>query len=260
MSDVRDARDRPGVAAYYDRLAPVYGDGELFGARRAAVLAEIAEDLVPARRVLDLGCGNGAFSIEFVARAPQKLVVGADLSPAMLAAAKRRLGGRVPLLRADACALPFQAGSFDLVFMSHVLLLVPDIERCMTEVSRLLTPGGKLVATVGAGAWRSTLGALINPEEMHQLEVLFGARRVRTADDEGRAGAACRAAGLRAKVRHAPFSGTWNAVEEWIRIRCLTILDEPLRAQAERWLSAIGARAVGRTLQLTETVLIATKH
>jgi ubiquinone/menaquinone biosynthesis C-methylase UbiE len=46
---------------------------------------------------------------------------------------------------ADACALPFRRGSFDLVFMSHVLLLVPDIERCIAEISQCLAAGGKLV-------------------------------------------------------------------------------------------------------------------
>jgi SAM-dependent methyltransferase len=259
VSEVREALDRRGVAAYYDRLAPVYGAGALFAARRAAVVALMAGDLAAAHRVLDLGCGNGVFGSEFLARSPQALVVGADLSSEMLAAAQRRLGGRAPVLRADAGALPFRAGSFDLVFMSHVLLLVPDIERCVTEVSNLLAAGGKLVATVGAGAWRSTLGAILDPEEVQQLEALFGVCHMRVSDDEGRADAACRAVGLRAEVKHAPFSVDWNGVEEWIRIRWLTMLDEPLRTQAESWVAALRSRAAGHALQFAETVLIATR-
>ena len=53
-----DERGR-AVAAYYDRLAPVYGAGAYFQARRRAVLAAIRSDIAAARRLLDLGCGNG---------------------------------------------------------------------------------------------------------------------------------------------------------------------------------------------------------
>jgi len=259
MGSSRVVSDREAVAAYYDRLAPVYGDGEFFGARRAALVAQIADDLVAADRVLDLGCGNGAFGVEFVARAPHALVVGADLSPAMLAAAHRRLGGRVRLLQADAGALPFRPNSFDLVFMSHVLLLVADVEHCIAGIADSLTSGGKLVATVGVGTWRTALGAIVSPEEMAQIDALFGARRLRRSNDVGRVAAACSAHGLRSESRSIPFSASWHALEEWIRIRWFTMVDESQRTQAERWMSAVRSRAAGFNLRLAETVVVATK-
>jgi SAM-dependent methyltransferase len=260
MINAAGGSNRERVAAYFDRLAPVYGDGAFFAARRAAVLAEIAGDLARVRRVLDLGCGNGASGSEFVTRAPAAVVVGVDLSPRMLAVARRRLGSRVHLLEADACALPFRPGSFDLVFMSHVLLLVPDIERCIAEVSHCLAAGGTLAATVGAGGWRSALGGFLPCKPILRLAARATACRLRAANDEDRAGAACYAAGLQPELRRAPFSADWPALEEWIRLRWLTALDEPLRTLLRLCVAAMRRRGAGRTLRLAETVLIATKQ
>ena len=247
------------VAAYYDRLAQVYGDGEYFRARRAAVLTAIAAEIEDARAVLDVGCGNGAYVAEFASRVPAARVVGADLSPAMLHAARQRVGGRTSLVRADAMTLPFRPGSFDLVFMSHVLLLVTDLERCVTEAARSLRPGGLLVATTGTSHWRDQVRQFIASEEWQEVEALFAAGLRATGDDEAHAAAACAGVGLRPEWRSAPFSVTWPAIEEWVRIRWLTIADETQRARAERWLAQVRPQVAGLTLHLTETLMTARK-
>jgi ubiquinone/menaquinone biosynthesis C-methylase UbiE len=260
MDDVeRNSQSARSVAAYYDRLAPVYGEGEYFRARRAAVLSTIGTELADARAVLDLGCGNGAYAGELAARASAARVVGADLSPAMLRQARRRLGANMPLLRLDATALPFRHDSFDLVFMSHVLLLVADIERCVAEVSRSLAPGGRLVATVGTSHWRDLVGDFLGADAWPQLEALFGSGLRAAADDEMRAAAACARAGLQSEPRTAAFSVTWLAVEEWVRIRWLTIVDDAVRAHAERWLAQVRPRATELRVEFTETLLVARK-
>jgi ubiquinone/menaquinone biosynthesis C-methylase UbiE len=260
MDDVEQNSQRErAVAAYYDRLAPVYGEGEYFRVRRAAVLAAIGTELADARAVLDLGCGNGAYAGELAARAAAARIVGADLSPEMLRQARRRLGARIPLLRADATALPFRQGSFDLVFMSHVLLLVPDIERCVAEVSRCLTPGGCLVATVGTGQWREMLRDFLGADAWPQLEALFGRGLRAAANDETRAATACARAGLQSESRRAAFTVGWPAVEEWVRIRWLTIVDDAVRAQAERLLAQVRARATELSMEFAETLLVARK-
>lgn len=260
MDDVeRESQPARSVAAYYDRLAPVYGEGEYFCVRRAAVLATIGAELADARAVLDLGCGNGAYAGELAARASTARVVGADLSSEMLRQAQRRLGAHMPLLRADATALPFRYGSFDLVFMSHVLLLVPDIERCVAEVTRSLAPGGCLVATVGTSHWRDMVGDFLGADAWPQLEALFGSGLRAAADDEMRAVAACARVGLQSELRRAAFSVTWPAVEEWVRIRWLTLVDEAVRAHAERWLAQVRAAAAGLSVEFTETLLVARK-
>ncbi len=247
-----------GVAAYYDRLAPVYGDGVYFHARRAAVLDAIATELAAVRTMLDLGCGNGAYAADFLARIPAVRLSGADLSPAMLEAAHHRLGGRAALVRGDAMALPFRGASFDLVFMSHVLLLVPDIQACVVEVTRVLGPGGLLVATAGTSRWRDMLRQFLGMAERQEIETLFASSGLRaTDDDEERAAAACCAAGLEPQWRRAPYVVTWPAIEEWLRIRWLTVFDRERRAQAERWLTRVRPRAGDLTLTLTETLLVA---
>ncbi len=254
-----DSQRTRWVAAYYDRLAPVYGEGAYFRARRAAVLAAIGAELADARAVLDLGCGNGAYAAALAARASATRVVGADLSPAMLYQARRLLGVHMPLLRADATALPFRHGSFDIVFMSHVLLLVPDIERCVAEVARSLAPGGRLVATVGADGWRHMVGDFLGADAWPQLEALFGSGLRAAADDASRAAAACASGGLQIEERRAAFSVRWPAIEEWVRIRWLTIVDETPRAEAERLLAQVRPRAAELNMTFTETLLVARK-
>ncbi len=248
------------VSKYYDRLAPVYGDGAYFAARRTAVLDAIAAELATARTVLDLGCGNGSYAADFLARAPAVRLTGADLSPAMVQAAHRRLGKRVALLRGDAMTLPFRGASFDLVFMSHVLLLVPDIQVCVNEVARTLTPGGLLVATAGTSHWRDTVRQFLGAQEQQEIDALFATSGLRARDDdEERTGAACLVAGLEPQWRRAAYAVNWPALEEWLRIRWVTVFDPEQQEEIERWLARVRLRAAGLTLSLKETLLVARK-
>ena len=248
------------MAAYYDRLAPVYGEGVVFAARRAAVLAAITGELASARAVLDLGCGNGTYSAEFVARVPTALVLGADLSAEMLSAARRRVGSRLPVVQANAAALPFHPASFDVVFMSHVLQLMDDIERCVAEVATCLAPGGRWITTVGVSGWREGVQRVLGPQALQELAALVASMRSHAAtDDETRVVAACAGVGLQPTWRSAPFSVTWAAVEEWIQIRWLTVADEAQRARAESWLAQVRPRTTGLSFSIAETLLIARK-
>lgn len=255
-----DSTSQRAVTAYYDRLAPVYGDGEYFEARRAAVLRVVATEIARVGAVLDLGCGNGAYMPQLAACASGALVIGADLSPAMLTTARQRLGARTPLVRADAVTLPFRAGSFDLVFMSHVLLLVGDIERCVAEVANSLTAGGFLIATAGSTGWGDTMREFLGAEQLQQLEGFLppvGCHMV--VDDDARATAACAHSGLQPEWRSAAFCVSWPALEAWVRMRWLSIAEDALREDAERWFAQLRERASGRTLQFTERLLVAQK-
>jgi ubiquinone/menaquinone biosynthesis C-methylase UbiE len=261
MSTQRDTRGDRRVAGYYDRLAPVYGDGVYFATRRAAVLGCVAGEIAAARAVLDLGCGNGAFLAEFVAGDAARRVVGADLSADMLAAARQRVPRSTGVVRADAVALPFRAAAFDLAFMSHVLQLIPDLDACVAEVTRVLQPGGVLVSTAGTGAWREMIRGVIGADQLQEVEALFGAARLRARrDDRNELTAACERAGLEPAWRTAAFSVDWPALEEWVRIRWLSIADAAVRERAERWLAALGARLPARVVEVTETLLIARRR
>lgn len=96
-------------------------------------------------RVLEVGAGSAPCS-RWLHREGVD-VVATDLSHAMLRAgveANRRTGVDVPLVQADALALPFAAGSFDVVFTSYgVVPFVADAAALHREVARVLRPGGR---------------------------------------------------------------------------------------------------------------------
>lgn len=108
-----------------------------------------------ARHVLELGCGPGHFWRETRdLRPPAWRVVCTDLSPGMVAEARRELNSEAGLrfAAADAQALPFPDGCFDLVLANFMLYHVPDRPRALAEVRRVLRPGGQFAAaTVGRG-------------------------------------------------------------------------------------------------------------
>jgi SAM-dependent methyltransferase len=110
---------------------------------------------------LDLSCGPGAFARALAAAAPGALVVGLDLSRAMLDVAAQRTGGypNVVLVRADAHALPFVDGSFAGVNNAGALHAYDDPELVFREVRRVLSPGGHYVGSTFAEA-PSLLGRL----------------------------------------------------------------------------------------------------
>ncbi len=97
-------------------------------------------------RLLDVGCGDGAYAIAAAQLGAR--VHGIDTSPQMIEAARRRAveqGAQIDLRVADAAALPFEDGSFDVVLAVTVLCFVPDTEAALGEIARVLAPGGRLV-------------------------------------------------------------------------------------------------------------------
>lgn len=103
---------------------------------------------------LDLSCGSGAFARALAAAAPGALVVGLDISRAMLDVAAQRTGGytNVVLVRADAHALPFIEGSFGGVNNAGALHAYDDPELVFREIRRVLRPGGLYVGSTFAEA------------------------------------------------------------------------------------------------------------
>ncbi len=110
---------------------------------------------------LDLSCGPGAFARALAAAAPGALVVGLDISRAMLDVAAQRTGGytNVVLVRADAHALPFVDGAFAGVNNANALHAYDDPELVFREVRRVLGAGGHYVGSTFAEA-PSLLGRL----------------------------------------------------------------------------------------------------
>ena len=109
-------------------------------------LREFVRSLGRADRVLDLGCGDGRLTAELDADE----LTGADVSALALERARRRLpNARLVDLEPDA-PLPFEDGDFDLVLLAETLEHVRDVQLLLSEVRRVLRPGGTLALTTPA--------------------------------------------------------------------------------------------------------------
>lgn len=139
MGRIYDATWGRGFAALYDRA---------FAATEEAGLREMRrEALAEARgRTIDLGAGTGA-NLDLYPEAVTSLVL-AEPDPHMLKQLRVKAGGRgdgVEVSSASAQDLPFPDASFDTAVFTLVLCTVPDPERALSEVARVLKPGGKLL-------------------------------------------------------------------------------------------------------------------
>jgi ubiquinone/menaquinone biosynthesis C-methylase UbiE len=102
--------------------------------------------LRPGDRVLDLGCGEGAFS-GLALEGGAGSVIGADVAEAALVRA-RRAHPRLSFLRVDPDrSLPFADNEFELVWASEVIEHIGDTAVWLSEVRRVLVPGGRLAMT-----------------------------------------------------------------------------------------------------------------
>ena len=107
---------------------------------------DVAADAVRAaapRRLLDIGCGTGAFASRLAGENPRAHVVATDRSKRLVQLVRRR-GLTVHV--ADAGRIPFRDDSFDCVTAMWMLYHVPDLDEALGEVRRVLRPGGIFVA------------------------------------------------------------------------------------------------------------------
>jgi ubiquinone/menaquinone biosynthesis C-methylase UbiE len=137
---------RGPMRVMFDRIAPVWDrdrDPAAFAPAEAAL-----ERVDAPQRALDLGTGTGTVAFIVARRFPEAEVVGADLAPAMLAEARRKMSpefeGRVRFEEADAEALPYADEWFDLVTLAN---MIPFFD----ELDRVVAPGGWVVFAWSAG-------------------------------------------------------------------------------------------------------------
>ncbi|MER7417055.1 class I SAM-dependent methyltransferase [Micromonospora peucetia] len=113
---------------------------------------------VHGRRILDAGCGSGPLSEALQARGA--IVTGFDSSPAMIELARKRLGEDADLRVADiSLPLPFADGAFDDVVVSLVLHYLEDWKVPLSELRRVLKPGGRLLAVALLSTGASAVAA-----------------------------------------------------------------------------------------------------
>jgi ubiquinone/menaquinone biosynthesis C-methylase UbiE len=98
-------------------------------------------------RVLDVGCGTGELAPPLLRLFPDASYLGVDLEEPHLEKARARckaLGERARFARDDAMDLSLSDGEFDLAVSRHVLQAVPDAAKAVSEMVRVLKPGGRL--------------------------------------------------------------------------------------------------------------------
>ena len=107
------------------------------------ILPLAAEHLAGSDAVLDVGCGEGQVA-RLAASIGAARVVGVDPTWAQLGAARDR-GGGPAYARSDAANLPFPSGSFDAVVACLVFEHIDAVDEAVTEVGRVLRPGGRFL-------------------------------------------------------------------------------------------------------------------
>ena len=118
-----------------DRSAPLY----------AAVCERIRPHLSRDMNVLELACGTGQLS--FPLSPYVRLWEATDAAPAMIQEAKKRIGSsRLHFSVQDAAHLPYAPESFDAVVIANALHILPEPDRVLREIQRVLKPGGWLFA------------------------------------------------------------------------------------------------------------------
>ena len=152
MAFIHQVPDREAVRRAYDFWSHFYDVVAApweYGARRQA-LATLPGGV--GRRVLDVGMGPGAYFSEIARSAlAGATVCGVDLSPNMARKANRRVRRRgidtARVIEADAVTLPFAGDSFDTVWSSYLLDLMPiEVIACtLSEFLRVLKPSGRVV-------------------------------------------------------------------------------------------------------------------
>jgi demethylmenaquinone methyltransferase/2-methoxy-6-polyprenyl-1,4-benzoquinol methylase len=130
------------LASRYDLLNSLLSQGQdRRWRRRAAQLTRVQ----PGDRVLDVCTGTGALAAVLRRRVGSAgEVIGVDLTEAMLAVARARVP-EVSFVLGDACQLPFRDRSFEAATMAFGLRNIHDRQLALTELARVLRPGGRAV-------------------------------------------------------------------------------------------------------------------
>ena len=137
-------RSERGVEDWRDavwRAPPADAEPERFAERRELLLAQVAAG----DRVLDLGCGDGAFAAALTGAGA--VVTAVDVSGEAVRRARRRAPGAQVELVTEGGELPFAEDAFDLVWCGETLEHVADVAGLLAEVRRVLRWGGTLLVT-----------------------------------------------------------------------------------------------------------------
>ncbi|TCU14458.1 class I SAM-dependent methyltransferase [Rhizobium sullae] len=105
--------------------------------------------LADGEKILDVGCGTGSLTFALARTADLGEITAIDYSPVFVEETIRRnTDPRIKVRQADACALPFDDGTFDRALALLVLHFVPEASKAVAEMRRVVRPGGIVAAAV----------------------------------------------------------------------------------------------------------------
>jgi len=149
----KDTAKKQQVADMFDNISPRYDFLNHFLSlgidirwRKKAI--KLLKDIQP-KTILDIATGTGDFAIESLSLNPDK-VVGVDISEGMLSVGrvklkKKKLDDRITLLTGDSENLPFDDNMFDAIIVAFGVRNFEHLEEGLSEMFRVLRPGGKVV-------------------------------------------------------------------------------------------------------------------
>jgi len=132
-------------------------------------------EIQPTDTVLDVGCGAGQAIKLAAEKARDGRVMGIDLSEVMVRAATRRnaqavKAGRVMVSQGNMTALPFEDQYFDKIMTIHTVYFWSEPARALSELYRVLKPGGRLVITLSTGKMNAQGEIEVWPQLQSTLE------------------------------------------------------------------------------------------
>lgn len=148
---------------------------ERYASDPPAVIGTLLEAVRPEQpdgRICELGFGTGWLLEAMNSAFPDARLYGLDMSPGMTAHARETLGPGVGLVRGDMEQLPVGEHRFDVAVTCWTLYFMRDIDGALSEIKRMLRPGGRLVVAANA------------PDHMLELDELSLTARRAVLDDE----------------------------------------------------------------------------
>lgn len=137
----------------YRKLAQVEDSHWFFKAMHSHLLRELTRAALPGRilNVLDAGCGTGGLIRRLSLKRPEWTYEGVDISPVACSCAQERTGAKIA--EASLEKLPFGDESYEAVTSADVLCQVEDPAKAVSELFRILRPGGFVVLNLPAHPW-----------------------------------------------------------------------------------------------------------
>ena len=185
-SQTRQSADSVDLKALKSRQQAAWSSGDyaVIGTTLQIVGEELCEalDVHSGQKVLDVAAGNGNVSLAAARRWCD--VVATDYAPSLLERGRERAAAErlnIEFREADAEALPFQDGSFDVVVSTFGVMFTPDQDRAAAELIRVCKPGGK----IGLANWTpdgfigqlfKTIGKHVPPAPGTKSPALWGTR------------------------------------------------------------------------------------